>query len=97
MTETLDNQDLSRRFVLALQGAGRFLGKAGFGIFVLFAAFAALIATTLIGLMLAIAAVFLTFAHRFSRKRRAAEQDEQTLEARQTADGWVIEPNGFGR
>ena len=45
-----------------------------------------------IGIMLAIAAVFLTFAHGFNRSRRKAEPvDNQTLEARRTADGWVIE------
>lgn len=94
MTETLDHNDMSRRAGLALQGFGRFLGKAGFGLFVLLAAFAALVATTVIGLALAIAAVFLSFA--VGRRRKAAETAE-TLEARQTADGWVIEHNSFGR
>ena len=44
------------------------------------------------GIMLAIAAVFLTFAHGFNRSRRKPEPGpDQTLEARRTADGWVIE------
>ena len=46
--------------------------------------------TCFIGIMLALAAVFLTIA----RPRRRAEVktgDAQTLDARRTADGWVIE------
>ena len=69
-----------------------FLGKAGFGLFLLAAAIAALVATTFIGLMLAIAAVFLTFARRIGRtSRRARMAIPDTLEARRTGDGWVIE------
>jgi hypothetical protein len=52
------------------------------------AAIFTLLAATFIGIMLAIAAIFLSFAR---PKRRAAKADEQTLEARRTADGWVIE------
>ena len=42
------------------------------------------------------AAVFLTFAHGITRPRRQPVRDPvtgetQTLEARRTADGWVIE------
>ena len=59
MTETLGHQDAGAR---ALKSFGGLLAKAGFGLFLLVAAFAALVATTFIGLMLAIAAVFLTFA-----------------------------------
>jgi hypothetical protein len=76
----------------AVQRLGRFLGKAGFGLFLIAAAIAALVATTFIGLMLAIAAVFLTFAHAIGRPSRRRQQgDPGTLEARRTADGWVIE------
>lgn len=90
MTETLGHSDVGARFHLALQRLGGFLGKAGFGLFLIAAAVAALVATTVIGLMLALAAVFLSFAHVMSRKsRRPADSD--TLEARRTADGWVIE------
>ena len=88
MTETMGHGDFSARFQLALRKLGGFLGKAGFGLFLLAAAIAALVATTFIGLMLAIAAVFLTFAHGFHRPRR---EESDTLEARRTADGWVIE------
>jgi len=89
MTETLGHGDFGARFNVAIARLGGFLGKAGFGLFLIAAAIAALVATTLIGLMLAIAAVFLTFAHGFRRPRR--ETDSDTLEARRTADGWVIE------
>jgi uncharacterized membrane protein len=90
MTETLGHSDIGARFQAALLKLGGFLGKAGFGIFLIAAAVAALVATTFIGLMLAIAAVFLTVAHGFGRSRRRRE-DNGTLEARRTADGWVIE------
>jgi uncharacterized membrane protein len=88
MTETMGHGDLGARINHALQKLGRLLGKAGFGIFLVFAAIAALVATTVIGLMLAIAAVFLSFARRPSRRNGG---DPDTLEARRTADGWVIE------
>lgn len=92
MTETLGHNDLGARFHLALKSFGGFLAKAGFGLFLLVAAFAALVATTFIGLMLAIAAVFLTFARpRRKQARQAAATASSTLEARRTADGWVIE------
>lgn len=95
MTETLGHSDLATRMRLALKSFGGFLAKAGFGVFLLVAAFAALVATTFIGLMLAIAAVFLTVAHWITRSRRPAAREGSgepgTLEARRTADGWVIE------
>ncbi len=93
MTETLGHPDFGTRVYIALQKFGGFLGKAGFGLFLLFAAFAALLATTFIGLMLAIAAVFLTFAQSIGRPRRSkpVPGEPDTLEARRTADGWVIE------
>ena len=92
MTETLGHSDIATRVHLALKAFGSLLAKAGFGLFLLVAAFAALVATTFIGIMLAIAAVFLTFAQGFGRARRKQEpSDPQTLEARRTADGWVIE------
>ena len=87
MTDTLGHPNggfLNRAFGI--------LAKAGFGVFLLVAAIAALVATTFIGIMLALAAVFLTFA----RPRRRAQQpvragETQTLDAHRTADGWVIE------
>ena len=92
MTETLGQNDFSSRLHLALKSFGGFLAKAGFGVFLLVAAFAALVATTFIGVMLAIAAVFLTFARPRRKPAREAETGTpSTLEARRTADGWVIE------
>jgi len=90
MTETFGQSDIVARVYLALQRLGGFLGKAGFGLFLLFAAVAALVATTFIGLMLAIAAIFLTLAHGIGRPR-SRNDESGTLEARHTADGWVIE------
>ena len=90
MTETLGPSDLGARFHLALKSFGGFVAKAGFGLFLLVAAFVALVATTFVGIMLAIAAVFLTFA-RPRRKPAQASEPGATLEARRTADGWVIE------
>lgn len=91
MTDTLGQQDFGARFTAAMQRVFGFLAKAGFGLFLLVAALAALVATTFIGLMLAIAAVFLTIARPRRRAPVAARADGQTLEARRTADGWVIE------
>jgi hypothetical protein len=92
MTETLGHPDFGTRLNLALKSFGGFLAKAGFGVFLLVAAFAALVATTFIGVMLAIAAVFLTFARPRRKPAREAETGTpSTLEARRTADGWVIE------
>ncbi len=92
MTETLGQSDIAARLQAGLQKVGALLGKAGFGLFLLAAAIAALVATTFIGLMLAIAAVFLTFAHGIARPRRKpANESPATLEARNTADGWIIE------
>ena len=92
MTDTLGQPAFGARFTVAVQRVFGFLAKAGFGLFLLVAALAALVATTFIGLMLAIAAVFLTIARpRRRAPAAAASGDNQTLEARRTADGWVIE------
>ena len=90
MTETLGQPDFGSRIHAAFQRVFGFLGRAGFGIFLIAAAVFALFAATFIGLMLAIAAVCLSLA---LPRRRAARRDPggQTLEARRTADGWVIE------
>ena len=67
------------------------LAKAGFGVFLIVAALAALVATTFIGIMLALAAVFLTFARPRRKAQPVRTGETQTLDARRTADGWVIE------
>lgn len=99
MTEALGEPGFGTRLGASLNRAGALLGKAGFGLFMLAAAIAALVAASLIGLMVAIAALFLSIAYGVGRSRRSASRDadSQTLEARQTADGWVIEPQGFSR
>ena len=91
MTETLGSHDIGVRLQLALRRLGGLLGKVGFALFLLAAAIAAIVATTFIGILLAVAAVFLTFAHSFGRKSRRQDADPDTLEARRTGDGWVIE------
>jgi uncharacterized membrane protein YedE/YeeE len=91
MTETLGSHDIGARLQLALRQLGGLLGKVGFGLFLLAAAIAALLATTFIGILLAVAAVCLTVAHSFGRKSRRQDSDPDTLEARRTGDGWVIE------
>jgi hypothetical protein len=91
MTETLGQPDIGSRLMLGVRHVFGVLAKAGFGLFLLVAALAALVATTFIGIMLAIAAVFLTVGR--SRRKGKVQPDAapQTLDARRTADGWVIE------
>lgn len=90
MTDTLGQTHLGARFMSALRQVFGFAAKACFGLFLMVAALAALIATTFIGIMLAIAAIFLTLT-RPRRKQAPAPDKSQPLEARRTADGWVIE------
>ena len=93
MTETLEHHD---SFGVLLKRFAALMGRAGFGLFVVAAVGIALVATTFIGLMLALAAAFLTFAYQLGRGPRPTQPkgDPNTLEARPTPDGWVIEPNG---
>ncbi len=86
MTETLGQPNVG-----FLNRAFGILAKAGFGVFLLVAALAALVATTFIGIMLALAAVFLTFARPRRKVHVVPTGETQTLDARRTADGWVIE------
>ncbi len=106
MTDTMEHNDPLSRISAGLQKAGLWLGRAGFGLFLLLAAGAALLATTFIGVLLAIAAVFLTLTHRRRMRRKAApaaapsqrpSSEPATLEARRTPDGWVIEPGASWR
>ncbi len=108
MTETMEHSDPFSRIGAAMHRAGLWLGRVGFGLFLLLAAGAALLATTFIGVLLAIAAVFLTLtygrrARAHVRKTQAAARssetsgDMTTLEARRTPDGWVIEPGASWR
>jgi len=90
MTDTLGQPHLGARLMMAVQQVFGFIARAGFGVFLIVAALVALVATTFIGIMLAFAAIFLTFT-RPRRKRAPAPDKSQPLEARRTADGWVIE------
>jgi len=93
MTETLGQPSSLGVF---LKRFAAFMGRAGFGLFVVAAIAIALVATTFIGLMLAVAAGFLTLAYHLGRGSRPNQQtgDPDTLEAHRTPDGWVIERNG---
>lgn len=95
MTDTMGETSISERMQAIFARAAGFLGRAGFVVLLVMAAGAALVATTVIGLILALAALFLTVAHGLGRRRRQRETADDTLEARRTADGWVIETRGF--
>ena len=108
MTETMEHPDPFSRIGAAMQRAGLWLGRVGFGLFLLLAAGAALLATTFIGVLLAIAAVFLTLTYgrrarahirKTQARAQAAEKSGEltTLEAHRTPDGWVIEPGASWR
>ena len=97
---TLNPSDIFTRLSGLMDRFGRTLGRIGFGLFVALALGAALVATTFIGLLLAAAAIFLTIAQGWGRRRRRAagadsqEETPRTLEAHRTADGWVTEVDG---
>lgn len=96
MTGTLGQSDFTHGIADMLRRAGAFMGRAGFGLFLFVAGVIAVLATTVIGVSLLIAVVFLGLTRGAGRKaaprREAARPD--TLEARHTPDGWVIEPYG---
>lgn len=93
MTETLGQPSSLSVF---LKRFAAFMGRAGFGLFVVAAVAIALVATTFIGLMLAVAAGFLTLAYHLGRGSRPRKPpvDSDTLDAHHTPDGWVIEHRG---
>ncbi|MEZ5938879.1 MAG: hypothetical protein R3C52_11795 [Hyphomonadaceae bacterium] len=99
MTETLQQHDPAHQAMAFLGAARRWIGRVGFGLLVGVALLIAVIATTFVGFLLAGAALFLSLG-RWGRKaapKAAMRADRQSapddvLEARPTADGWVIEP-----
>jgi hypothetical protein len=99
MTDTLEHSDIQARLANALHAVARFIRRAGVVLLLLAAGLTAVVATTFIGLVLVVGAVFLSLAYGFGRPARRTtarpEGTPGTLEARRTADGWVIEPNGF--
>lgn len=96
MIRSFDHSASSPSLGALLRGVAGFLGRVGFGLFLVLAAFAALVATTVVGLMLAVAAVCIGFAARLGGRRSPRDEDV-ALEARRTADGWVVEPHSAGR
>jgi hypothetical protein len=91
MTDSLPLQT-SRSFADMLRRFGAWTARIGFGFMLAVAAVIAVLATTVVGLTLALAALFLKIglSPRLQPARVRARNDG-TLEARQTADGWVIE------
>lgn len=109
MNSAYDNSGSGRpdsagaRIFTMLDGIGQFLGRIGFGLFLLLAVGATLVATTFVGILLALAAGILTFTHRLGRRKGGAASagdgpaetnagPPPTLDAHRTADGWVTEP-----
>lgn len=95
MTETLGHHDPVARLAHAILGFGRWLGRIGFILLTVMVVGVALLATTAIGILLAAAALLLTLGR--PRRQRRSEVMDGTLEARPTADGWVIEPHSASR
>jgi 1,4-dihydroxy-2-naphthoate octaprenyltransferase len=57
----------------------------------------ALLTTLVIGLVLALAAALLAFGRPRAARAEESRQGLETLEARPTPDGWVIEPSSSAR
>ena len=64
MTYTQAPSDLFVRILSYVRRVGAMIARGGFALFVVFAAGAALVATTVVGLFIALAAVCLNLAHR---------------------------------
>ncbi|MFC7291940.1 hypothetical protein [Hirschia litorea] len=73
MTLSASTHDFFSRFAFYIRRFSGWIARAGFGFFVVFAAGAALVATTFIGLLIAMAAVFLNLAVRVTRGSRGSE------------------------
>ncbi len=73
MTLSASTHDFFSRFAFYIRRFSGWIARAGFGFFVVFAAGAALVATTFIGLLIAMAAVFLNLAVRVTRGSKTAE------------------------
>lgn len=95
MTETIVRMDAFAPLARWMDVAGRWLGRAGFGVFAVAAIMIAVVATTFVGALLAAAIFFLQASRAFNRRSTRARADtSDLLEARPTADGWVIEGRG---
>lgn len=73
MTLSASTHDFFSRFAFYIRRFSGWIARAGFGFFVVFAAGAALVATTFIGLLIAMAAVFLNLAVRVTRGSKMAD------------------------
>lgn len=93
MPLSLDSSGAGSLIARFFKRVGVALGRVGFGIFLALAALVALLATTVVGLMLAVAAVCIGFAARLGGRGDSS----RALEARRTADGWVVEPHSARR
>jgi hypothetical protein len=89
MTDTFERPDLLGQLRQLGRSFGGIVGKLGFGLLVVVAVIVALLATTFIGVLLALAALFLTLTRKRPGAASGASADG-TLDARPTADGWVI-------
>ena len=98
MTRTFMGQGPTSPFALLrqmLRRSGSLLSRVAFGIAVFIAAGVVALATAMVGLLLAIAAIFMKFG--FSRRpamARAKAQSQRSdgvLEARRTARGWTVD------
>lgn len=96
MAPALDPAETGSLIARFFKRLGVALGKIGFGVFLALAALAALLATTIVGVMLGVAAVCIGFAARLGG-RGARADSRHALEARRTADGWVVEPHSARR
>lgn len=74
MTLSASNNDFFSKIAYYLRRFSAWIARAGFGFFVVFAAGAALIATTVIGLLIAMAALFLNMGSRVMRGSKYNEQ-----------------------
>ncbi|MBI1340327.1 hypothetical protein GC169_09005 [bacterium] len=107
MTRSPSIEDASFGFGRMIGGIKSFIVRAGFAAIVMFAVVVALLATTFIGVAIAVVALVLGLAHALTfRGRRPAQGLDKgadrgevpgVLNARQTPDGWVVESGGAGR
>lgn len=75
MTLSASNNDFFSKLAFYFRRFGAWIARAGFGFFVVFAAGAALLATTVIGLLIAVAALFLNLGSRVMRGSKYSDMN----------------------
>ncbi|ACT58084.1 hypothetical protein [Hirschia baltica] len=75
MTLSASNNDFFSKIAYYIRRISAWFARAGFGFFVVFAAGAALLATTVIGVLIAVAALFLNFGVRIMRGSKYQHQN----------------------